>query len=187
MINKYLMSRASNIKFVKDNLDEYIDNNLSLSRYELDDPDRDIARRNFIECYDYIFNSEDENDYKSLLKIHDILMKDLNNGIKSELSNQQIDDLNKLLNQPTKAKVEIVIDVMIFILDKKLFSDGDVRAALMFANKILVNAGNGFITIESHRKDVFRAKLKEYRASGSLELKTWIYNYCIKGIKSEYH
>lgn len=187
MNNKYLMSRAGNIKFVKDNLLEYIDNNLSLSRYELADPERQIAKRNFTECYDYILSSEDESDYKCLLKIHGILMKDLDSDIKAELSKEQINDLNKLLNQPTKANVEIAIDVMIFLLDKRLFNDGDVRAALMFANKILVNAGNGFITVEPHRKDIFRTKLKDYKETGNLDLKTWIYNYCVKGIKSEYH
>ena len=187
MINKYLMSRASNIKFVKDNLDEYVENNLSLSRYEDNDPEKQIAKRNFLECYDYILNTDEESDYKCLLKIHHILMKDLNSDIKDELSEQQIKELDKLLDQPAKANVEIAIDVMIFILDKRLFKDGDVRAALMFANKILINAGNGFITVEPRRKDVFREKLKDYKENGNLDLKTWIYNYCIKGIKSEYH
>ena len=97
MINKYTLSRNQNVNYVKANLEELIRNNLALSRYEEDDPERQVAYRNFAEAYDFILNNpEVENDYKCLLKLHGILMRGLDNGIKAELSQKQIDELNKL-------------------------------------------------------------------------------------------
>ena len=123
MINKFTLSRVQEIRFVKEHLDEFIANNISLSRYEDDDPLKDIAERNFYATYDYILSHpEVENDYKCLLDLHTMLMKDLDNGIKSELNERQIAELSEMINQPTKANLEIAIDVFLYILDKRLFT-----------------------------------------------------------------
>ena len=187
MINKYTLSRSQNVNYVKANLEELIYNNLALSRYEDDDPEREIAYRNFREAYDFILNNPDvENDYRCLLRLHEILMKDLDNGIKAELSQQQIDELNLMINQPTKANLEVAIDVMLYILDKRLFVDGDVRAALMFSNKFMVDNGCGIITVAASKRQLFREKLKEYKNSNDYDIKDWIYMYCVKGPKLDY-
>lgn len=187
MINKYTLSRIQNVKYVKDNLADLVENNLYLSRYEENDPDRVIAYDNFLKAYGFILESpEVENDYKCLLLLHDMLMEGLDDGIKSELNEEQITQLNEMINQPTKANLEVAIDVMLFILDKRLFSDGDVRAALLFANKIMVDNGCGIITITPANRDTFRAKLKEYKSNHDYDIKDWIYKYCIKGPKLDY-
>ena len=113
-------------------------------------------------------------------------MRDLDNGIKAELSQKQIDELNKMINQPTKANLEVAIDVMLYILDKRLFVDGDVRAALMFANKFMVDNGCGIITVPESKKKLFREKLQEYKDFNDNNLKDWIYMYCVKGPKLDY-
>ena len=187
MINKYTLSRSQNVNFIKQNLQDYIEYNLILSRYKQDDEERKIAYDNFSKAYDFILNNPDvENDYRCLLHIHDILMENLDNGIKAELSDQQIEELSEMINQPTKANLEVAIDVMLYILDKRLFSDGDVRAALLFANKFMVDNGCGFITITPKYCDTFREKLKEYKENNDYDIKDWIYKYCIKGPKMEY-
>jgi len=183
MKNKYVLSRNLNIKFVKENLETFIEDNMLLSRYD-DDPLKDIALQNFKNAYDFILNNPDiDNDYRCLLTIHEILMKDLDNGIKSELSDKQIEELEKMINQPTKANTEVAIDVMLYILEKRLFTDGDVRSALLFANKIMIDGGNGFITINEFNRQDFRARLKEYKENNDYEIKQWVYNRCIKGPK----
>lgn len=187
MINKYTLSRSQNVRYVKDNLEDLIENNLILSRYENDDPERMIAYENFKRAYDFILNSpEVENDYKCLLTLHDMLMEGLDDGIKSELTEEQISQLNMMINQPAKANLEVAIDVMLFILEKRLFSDGDVRAALLFANKLMVDNGCGIITITPSSKDTFREKLSEYKNNRDYDIKDWIYKYCIKGPKLDY-
>ncbi len=188
MINKFTLSRVQEISFVRKNLDEFIANNVSLSRYTDDDPLKPIAERNFYEAYEYLLSHpEVENDYKCLLHLHEMLMKDLDDGIKSELSERQIAELSEMINQPTKANLEIAIDVFLYILDKRLFSDGDVRAAMAFANKFCVDSGCGFLTVPIIHKDTFREKLRLYKDSNDIDIKEWVYNYCIKGPKSDYY
>ena len=187
MINKYTLSRIQNIRFVKDHLDVFIRNSLALSRYTNEDPLKETAKKNFVDAYAYIMEQQDlENDYRCLLSLHEMLMKDLDNGIKAELTEQQISELCEMINQPAKANTEIAIDVMLYILDKRLFSDGDVRAALMFANMIMIDNGCGFITVTENNKDVFREKLKEYKNNKDYDIKDWIYKYCIKGPKLDH-
>jgi len=187
MINKFTLSRVQEIRFVKEHLDEFIANNISLSRYEDDDPLKDIAERNFYATYDYILSHpEVENDYKCLLDLHTMLMKDLDDGIKSELNERQIAELSEMINQPTKANLEIAIDVFLYILDKRLFTDGDVRAAMAFSNKIMVDNGCGFLTVPVIHKKVFREKLQEYKDRNDFGLKDWVYMYCVKGPKLDY-
>ncbi|MBO4359161.1 MAG: hypothetical protein J5796_05100 [Erysipelotrichaceae bacterium] len=187
MINKYTLSRNQNVKYIRDNLDTFVENNLILSRYADDDPDRETAKANFLKAYEFILDHpEVENDYKCLLKLHEMLMEGLDTGVKSELTEQQIEELSQMINQPAKANLEIAIDVMLYILEKRLFSDGDVRASLLFANKLMVDTGCGFITVTPNNKDVFRDKLKEYKDNKDYDIKDWIYKYCIKGPKLEY-
>lgn len=187
MINKFTLSRGQNVKFVRENLEQFIENNLILSRYEADDPLRAIAYENLKIAYEFILNNpEVENDYKCLLTLHELLMAGLDDDIKSELTEQQIEELNKMINQPTKANLEVAIDVFLYIIEKRLFVDGDVRAALLFANKLMIDNGCGFITITPLNKDTFREKLQEYKNNNDYDIKDWIYKYCIKGPKLDY-
>ncbi len=187
MINKFTLSRAQNVRYVKEQLETLIQNNLAMSRYDQDDPLRTVAESNFRQAYDFILNSpEVENDYKCLLHLHKILMKDLNSDVKSELDQTQIEELNQMINQPTRANLEIAIDVFLYILDKRLFADGDVRAALLFANKFMVDNGCGILTVAKDKTDLFREKLKEYKDNKNNDLKNWVYMYCVKGPKLDY-
>ena len=187
MINKFTLSRAQNVKFVRENLEQFIENNLVLSRYEQDDPQRETAYENLKTAYEFVLSNPDvENDYKCLLALHEMLMKDLNDDIKSELTEEQIEELHKMINQPAKANLEAAIDVFLYIIEKRLFADGDVRAALLFANKLMIDNGCGFITITPMNKDTFREKLKEYKNNNDYDIKDWIYKYCIKGPKLDY-
>ena len=82
MNNKYTLSRFQNVRYVKEHLDDLIENALFLSRYEEEDPERTIAKENFSNAFEFILNEKDvENDYRCLLQLHEILMKDLNSGI----------------------------------------------------------------------------------------------------------
>lgn len=124
-------------------------------------------------------------DYDYLIKLHKILMFGLNDSCKDQLSEEQIIELNTMINQPTKCNTEVALDVMMFILDRRLFSDGDVRTAMMFANKIMLEGGNGVIIINSYNRDTFRKKLKEYHNNHDSGLKNWLYQNCIQGVKTD--
>ncbi len=187
MINKFTLSRAQNVRYVKEHLETLIQNNLALSRYEPDEPLRAVAKQNFEEAYNFILNNPDiENDYRCLMYLHEVLMKNLNSDVKSELNEQQIEELSMMINQPTRANLEIAIDVLLYILDKRLFADGDVRAALLFANKFMIDNGCGILTVSQDKKDIFREKLKKYKEDKDYDIKNWVYMYCVKGPKLDY-
>ena len=99
MINKYLTSRTLNVKYVVDNLDEFLSNCLDLSRYSEDDPYRAIAERNYLEAFDFILeHPEVEADYESLCDLHAILMKDLDAKVNAQLTVEQILELQEMIN-----------------------------------------------------------------------------------------
>ena len=187
MKNKYVLTRRENLNYIRENLDHFVSNALYLARYEEDDPLRERARTNFYNAYEFIMNSpEVENDYQCLLQLHHILMEGLDEDICSTLSDEQIAELSQLLNQPAKANVEIAIDAMIYILDRRLFADGDVRVAIMFANKFMLDTGCGTITVFKSKCEDFRRLYTDYRQNRGDEFKQWIYKYCVRGPKVEY-
>lgn len=200
MKNKFMMTPRQSLNFVKANLNTFLYNSMILARYDVskemcenitnipDETEEEIALANFVEAYNYLLESTDiEASYSVLIELHTILMKGLLDGYHNMLTEDQIDELNAMINQPAKANTEIALDVMIHILDKRLFVDGDVRAAMMFANKIMVDNGNGFITVSPENAHTFREKLKVYNDTKEAEpFKDWLYKYCIKGKKVYY-
>ena len=199
MKNKYVMTRRQNLNFVRRNLKNYLRNSMSLARYEFSDElisqyeshnrntEEEIALDNFLAAYNYLLeNTDKEADYDQLIVLHSILMKDLMDTYSNHLTEEQIEELNRMINQPAKANTEIAIDVMLHILDKRLFSDGDVRVALMFANKIMLDNGCGFITVTPNNDQKFRELLHSYHDDDNGEFKNWIFKYCIRGEKNEY-
>ncbi len=196
MKNKFVMTPAQNRQFVRARLVEYVYASMFLARYDVDkdaclDPEamaegeEKTALLNFMRAYDYLLNGyEEEADYEVLMKLHDILMDGLMDEQVNTLSEEQITELNEMIDQPAKANTEIAIDVMIHVLDKRLFRDGDVRAALMFADKIMMDKGNGFITVSPSACGEFRTLLKQYNETKEgKEFKEWIYQNCVRGKK----
>ena len=197
MKNKFVMSRAVNASFVTRNLEMLLYNSMRLARYDvteeecrevIQDHDAEIAYRNFSRTYDYLLLDKDAViDYHYLLDLHTLLMEGLQEGFTNNMTEDQIAELDRIINQPTKANTEIAIEAMLYILDKKLFEDGDIRVALMFANKIMIESGNGVITVAPMYDDEFRAHLKGLNeGEDQEEFKEWVFRYCIRGVKGGY-
>jgi len=93
------------------------------------------------------------------------------------------EELESLLNQPLKSKTEIALEVMLYIMRKQMFIDGNKRVAMLFANKIMIDNGCGIITISQELQAKFYEMLITYYESGNMEdLKYWLYENCIDGI-----
>ena len=93
------------------------------------------------------------------------------------------EELEQLLNQPEKSKTEIAIEVMLWIMRRQMFIDGNKRVAMLFANKIMIDNGCGIITIAQENQQTFFKKLINYYESGdNTDLKQWIYETSIDGI-----
>ena len=99
------------------------------------------------------------------------------------IESQINEELEELLNQSTKTKTEIAIEIMLWLMRRQMFIDGNKRVAMLFANKIMIDNGCGIITIANELQAYFFTKLINYYETNDMEeLKLWIYNNCIDGI-----
>ena len=99
------------------------------------------------------------------------------------IESQIKEELEELLNQKAKTKTEIAIEIMLWLMRRQMFIDGNKRVAMIFANKIMINNGCGKINIDNELQADFFTKLINYYETNDMEeLKLWIYNNCIDGI-----
>lgn len=166
--------------------------------------DKIIAINNLKYAWQFILENEDiEYDYKTLCQIHkltcDKLVLDQNLGrIRSTpvniggtkwkpefpIESQIKEELEGLLNQSEKTKTEIAIEIMLWIMRRQMFIDGNKRVAMLFANKIMLDNGCGIITISQENQPIFFEKLiKFYETGDNVDLKQWIYDTSIDGIE----
>ena len=100
------------------------------------------------------------------------------------IESQIIEELEMLLKQSQKTKTEIAIEVMLWIMRRQMFIDGNKRVGMLFANKIMIDNGCGIITISQKDQPVFFEKLIKYYQTGeNTDLKEWIYNTSIDGLE----
>ncbi len=196
MKNKFSMSRSRNAAYLENNMDKLLYNAMRLARYDVTErecmkgiTDEEAAKAydNFNRTFGYILRDEDAViDYHFLLDLHTLLMDGLQDGFTNNMTDEQIEELSRIVNQPAKANTEIAIDAMLYILDKQLFEDGDIRVSLMFANKIMLEGGNGVITVAPMYDDEFRAHLKKTIDGDTESFKDWVFRCCLRGEKKTY-
>ncbi len=93
------------------------------------------------------------------------------------------EELENLLNNQTITKTELAIEVMLWIMRRQMFIDGNKRTAMLFANKIMIDNGCGIISISQQNQATFLEKLiKFYESGNDFDLKQWIYDTSIDGI-----
>lgn len=165
--------------------------------------DNIIAINNLKYAWQWILeNDEIMYDYNALCYIHKlvadklVLENDLGTIRKSPVNiggtkwqpqfpieSQIKEELEIWLNQPEKAQTEIAIEVMLYVMRRQMFIDGNKRISILFANKIMIDNGCGVITIAQENQETFYEKLIQYYESGNMaDLKQWIYDNCIDGI-----
>lgn len=165
--------------------------------------DKIIAINNLKYAWQFILENEDiEYDYKTLCHIHKlvadklVLNQELGRirttsvnigGTKWKpqfpIESQIKEELERLLKQAEKTKTEITIEIMLSVMRRQMFIDGNKRVAMLFANKIMIDNGCGIITIAQDNQETFYEKLIKYYESGDMsDLKQWIYDHCIDGI-----
>ena len=165
--------------------------------------DKIIAINNLKYSWQFILENEGiEYDYKMLCQLHkltaDKLVLDGDLGrIRTTpvniggttwkpsfpIESQIKEELAELLNQNDKSKTEIAIEIMLWIMRRQMFIDGNKRVAMLFANKIMIDNGCGIITIAQENQQAFYEKLiKFYETGDNKDLKQWIYNTSIDGI-----
>ena len=103
---------------------------------------------------------------------------------KPEIPNEDkiIDDLKGL--EKIDCITERAITIMCYLMRSQIFSDGNKRTAMLFANKIMIENGKGIISIPVEKDVEFGEKLIKYYETNQIEdLKYWIFENAIDGIK----
>ena len=100
------------------------------------------------------------------------------------IESQIKEELERLLKQPDKTKTEIALEIMLWIMRRQMFIDGNKRVAMLFANKIMIDNGCGIITISQENQSTFFEKLiKFYETGNNSDIKKWLYETSIDGIE----
>ena len=166
--------------------------------------DNIIAINNLKYAWQFILENQDiESNYNVLCQLHkltaDKLVLDQNLGkirttpvniggttwkpdfpIESKIK----EEMEEILTQPEKTKTEIAIEIMLWIMRRQMFIDGNKRVAMLFANKIMIDNGCGILTIAQENQPTFYEKLiKFYETNDMTDLKQWIYDTSIDGIE----
>ena len=93
-----------------------------------------------------------------------------------------IDDIDKINN--TENATEKAIDLMLFIMRKQMFLDGNKRTAMICANRVLIENGAGLINIKVEDIGEFKTKLlKYYETNERDEIKDFLFKNGINGME----
>ncbi len=91
-------------------------------------------------------------------------------------------ELAEILNADTTATAK-ALEAFAWGARGQFFWDGNKRTSMTLANKILIAAGAGFLTITDRHMEQFNTLLVEYYDSGNSEaLKNFLYENAIQGI-----
>lgn len=87
-----------------------------------------------------------------------------------------------ILNADTSA-TEKALNAFAWGTRSQLFWDGNKRTSLTLANKILLRAGAGMLTVQEKNMEQFNEKLLAFYNTGDAEpLKVFLYDHAIQGI-----
>lgn len=97
-----------------------------------------------------------------------------------------IDRINEKLSDISKINVSTdrALELMLFLMRTQIFMDGNKRTSMLYANKILIENGNGYIDLKDGNtiKEFTKLLVKFYETNKSTEIKDFLYKECIYGI-----
>lgn len=203
MENKYNLTREQNVFIAKRNIVDYIWKSANLEGISVTYPETQviydrgivnglsvnevIAINNLKYAWQFILEEDNANySFNTICDIHklvcDKLVLDSDLG-RIRTKSQIKEELEQLLNQNTKTKTEIAIEIMLWLMRRQMFINGNKRVAMLFANKIMIDNGCGIISIANElQKDFFEKIIKYYETNNMDDLKLWIYDNCIDGL-----
>lgn len=96
---------------------------------------------------------------------------------------QTICEFNKIVSDTDSTATEKALEAFVWGVRGQFFWDGNKRTSLTLANKLLVSAGAGIMTIVDKNMEQFNTLLLEYYNSGDSEtLKMFLYENAIYGM-----
>lgn len=88
--------------------------------------------------------------------------------------------------QAMACPTEKAITLMLYLMRKQMFVDGNKRTAMLAANHIMISAGCGVLSIPIEKQRSFMQLLIPFYETGDMtEIQSFVYNECIDGIDFE--
>ncbi len=90
------------------------------------------------------------------------------------------EELNEMLSKDNS--YNIAIELLLYVMKKQLYLDGNKRTAVIFANHYLISRGMGLIVIPAELVEDFKKLLIDYYESKNEDIKEFLYNKCLTKI-----
>ena len=90
------------------------------------------------------------------------------------------EELNEMLSMDNS--YNIAIELLLYVMKKQLYLDGNKRTAVIFANHYLISRGMGLIVIPAELVEDFKKLLIDYYESKNEDIKEFLYNKCLTKI-----
>ncbi len=90
------------------------------------------------------------------------------------------EDLSTLLSKD--ASYDVAIELLLYVMKKQLYLDGNKRTAVIFANHYLISRGMGLIVIPAELVSEFKGHLIKYYEENDISIKDFLYDKCLTKI-----
>ena len=90
------------------------------------------------------------------------------------------EDLSTLLSKD--ASYDVAIELLLYVMKKQLYLDGNKRTAVIFANHYLISRGMGLIVIPAELVSEFKGRLIKYYEENDNSIKVFLYDKCLTKI-----
>ena len=90
------------------------------------------------------------------------------------------EDLSSLLSKDDS--YDVAIELLLYVMKKQLYLDGNKRTAVIFANHYLISRGMGLIVIPAELVSEFKGHLIKYYEENDISIKDFLYDKCLTKI-----
>ena len=101
----------------------------------------------------------------------------------------EIPDEEKVSNEILKiadsqtCSLDKALDMMLYLMRLQLFYDGNKRIAMLIGNKIMIENGQGIISVaQKDIKEFYKLLVSYYETNNKSEIKQFLYDNCIDGM-----
>ena len=87
------------------------------------------------------------------------------------------EELSELLSK--NKSYEVAIELVLYVMKRQIYLDGNKRTAIIFANHYLISRGMGLIVIPAELVAEFKKLLIDYYEDKNNDIKEFLYNRCV--------
>lgn len=115
-------------------------------------------------------------------RLHDVKISGTEYMPEMPIDSEIKDQINEIISQNCSG-TEKALELMTYLMRKQIFADGNKRTALLIANKMLIQSGEGALAISVNKKrDFIKEIINYYETNDNLKLKKFLYDNCLEGV-----